>query len=333
MKKFVWFVLMFLVTGAAHASVVTLKNGDRVSGEVLEDTENAVKIKTELLGEITINKDLIAKTLTAEEVLAEEAAIKKTQEDAIAAAKNEVIAAQAAAAPVPEVPAVKEEPAPKPVKYWDHKMGAGYSMTNGNTKTSAANITLNSHYKRDSNEWNIKSSLDYASSKGVMTVQKFYSKAQSDTRLGGSKWYNSRSVELSHDKFATVDYRVLPAVGMGYWFWEGDDSKAEFDTALGYEYTNYNKTDVKASGNFALIPHLYFDKVLVGKAKFAQDLTFYPSLDSFADYRMRSESSIVNPLSDVLSWKVSYIDEYNSSPKGSSKKNDSTFMSSIEYAF
>ncbi len=320
-KQWLLFVFCVVFAQVSMANVVTLKNGDRLSGEILEDGAQFLKIKTELLGEISINKDLVQSVMTAEEAQAKAADV--------VTAKAEAVVPVVEQAPVVEAPA-EEAKAPK---VWDHKMSAGYSMTNGNTKTSASNITLFSHYKKDRNEWTVKSSLDYASSKGRMTTQKFYSKAQSDYRIGGSKWFNSRSVEVNHDKFASVDYRVLPAVGIGYWFWEGDESKAEFDTAIGYEYTNYNVTDTKATGNFALIPHFYIDKVLIGKAKIAEDITLYPSLDSFADYRMRSETSLINPLSDVLSWKVSYIDEYNSSPKNNAKKNDSTFMSSIEYAF
>ncbi len=288
-------VLGFILTQSAWAGVVNLKNGDRISGEILEDANGFLKVKTELLGEISINKDMVVVEAPAPVV-------------------------EAAAAKVP--------------KAWEHKVSAGYNTTNGNTKTAAANISLNSKYKKDRSEWLVKGSLDYASSNSRMTTQKFFGKAQSDYRLGeGSSWFNTRSVEITHDKFANVDYRILPAVGIGYWFWEGDLSKSEFDLGLGYEYTNYNLTDVKATGNLTLMPHYYVDKTLFGKSKISEDLTMYPSLESFADYRLRSETSLVNPLSETLSWKLSFIDEFNSAPASGAKKNDTTLMSSIEYAF
>lgn len=315
MKKTLLFLFVsFCMTHSVIADVITLNNGDRISGVIREIDAETLEVTSEVFGVMNISKEKISSIMNEEVV--------KVMQDEIVEKKKIV----------EEIPELKEQ-AIAVQKYWNHKLSAGYSMTNGNTKTSAANISLNSHYKRDQNDWNIKSSLDYASSNGRMTTQKFYSKAQSDYRFVDSKWFNTRSVEVSHDKFAHVDYRILPAIGMGYWFWEGDDSKAEFDTAVGYEYTNYNTTDTKATGNFALIPHLYFDKVIIGKSKFSQDLTMYPSLESFADYRLRSESAFVNPLSDTLSFKISYIMDYNSTPKNDAKKSDTTLMSSIEYAF
>lgn len=313
-KIFLILCVCVSIANIAKADVVTLKNGDRLSGDIKDLDANTLELISETLGVINISKDNIASIMN---------------EQALEAVKEAVVVEKKI---VEEIPEMKQQ-AIAVQKYWDHKLSAGYSLTNGNTKTSASNITLNSHYKKDQNDWNIKSSLDYASSNDRMTTQKFYSKAQSDYRFIDSQWFNTRSVEVSHDKFANVDYRVLPAIGMGYWFWEGDDSKAELDTAIGYEYTNYNTTDTKATGNFALIPHLYFDKVIVGKSKFSQDLTMYPSLESFADYRLRSETAFVNPLSDTLSFKVSYILDYNSSPKNDAKKSDATLMSAIEYAF
>lgn len=301
----------------------------------MEDNVQFLKVNSELLGEISIKKELVSLVETTDQVeirVQKEAADRQAEleQAQTKAVEDTKVAMQA----IDSAKVVESAPVPVVTpKVWENKLSAGYSTTNGNTKNSHANISLDTQYNKGRDLWKIKTRYDYGSDKGRMNVQKFYSKAQNDYRLGeNSKWFNTRSVEVAHDKFSKYDYRLLPTLGIGYWFWEGDDSKAEFDTGLGYEYTNYNDS-TKATGNFVLVPHAYLDKVLIGKLKFAQDITMYPSLDTISDYRLRSESSLVNPLNDVLSWKLSLIDEYNSSPKGGAKKNDTTLMTSIEYAF
>lgn len=306
-------LILCMGASSAWAGKIILKNGDQLTGHIDDSVEETVLIITDIFGPLKVSRDHVASILTDEQAAAQ------------------------AQSPQPP-PAEPVQPQPEAVvlvpKSWQHNLAAGYSTSNGNTKTSSANVSLDSHYKKGIDEWNIKSLLEYASDKGRMTTQKFYSRAGSDSRFReGSKWFNRRSVELNHDKFANIDYRILPAIGIGYWFWEGERSKAEFDLGIGYEYTNYNTTDTKSTGNFSLIPHFYIDKTLIGKSKISQDLTMYPSLESFADFRMRSETAFVNPVSDRLSFKLSFIDEYNSTPPAGAKKNDTTFLSSIQFSF
>src|SRR5690606_32081208 len=46
--------LMLAVAGPLAADVVTLSNGDRVTGSILESNEKTLKMKTEFLGEVEI---------------------------------------------------------------------------------------------------------------------------------------------------------------------------------------------------------------------------------------------------------------------------------------
>lgn len=293
-------IFVFALAHTSLASTIVMKNGDKITGEVTGDNGKHVAIKSEFFGELVVKKENI-----------------------------DTISDDAKAA----------EPAPEPVltpipKVWDNKLSASYNTTNGNTKTTAANVTLDSTRTKGRKTWQIKNSLDYAADHGRMTTQKYYGKAKREYRLSeGSKWFETNAVEVNHDKFAGIDYRVLPSIGLGYWFWEGEQSKSESDLGIGYEYTNYNTTDTKSTGNVSLIPHYYIDYTIFKKVKISEDFTIYPSLSRLSDYRFRSETSLISPLSNTLSLKLSFLDEFNSNPKGSAKKNDTTLLTGILYAF
>jgi len=64
-----------------------------------------------------------------------------------------------------------------------------------------------------------------------------------------------------------------------------------------------------------------------------RDFTLYPSLSERGEYRLHSETALVNPISDHVAWKVSFIDDYKSNPSGNIKKNDFQLISSIDYLF
>jgi len=332
--------LIFTLSSASWASVVLLKNGDRISGEITDNGTDAIKIKTEATGEITINKGLVDTVLTDDEAEAKKEADKKAQADAqqqaIDAAKAQAIAEtkaqDQAAAAAQAAPAVVPAPAPKA---WVSTVNAGYNTTNGNTKTVGATFEEKTTYTHGKNVYDIKSFMEYDASHGRMSTQKAYGKIENDFTLGGpgSKWFNTRSLEVDHDKFAFVSYRILPQIGIGYWFWKGDDANFETDDGIGYEYTHYNTPNTKPTGNMADILHLYIDKTVFWKIKLSQDLTFYPNLAFGSEYRFRSESDVVTPVTDALAWKIGFIDEYNTTPSGNAKKNDTSLMTSIQYAF
>ena len=101
--------------------------------------------------------------------------------------------------------------------------------------------------------------------------------------------------------------------------------------AIGFEHTNY-RDGTKSDNEVILIPRGFLEKILVGNLKISEDITIYPSLSEGGEYRLHSETALVNPITDQVSWKVSFIDDFNSSPSGSTKKNDFRLISSFDYA-
>lgn len=102
--------------------------------------------------------------------------------------------------------------------------------------------------------------------------------------------------------------------------------------AIGYELTNYYDA-TKSDHEIILIPRGFLEMKLTGNLKIVEDIILYPSLSEGGEYRLHSEIAVVNPINDKTSWKVSFIDDFNSSPSGNTKKNDFRLISSIDYVF
>ena len=55
----------------------------------------------------------------------------------------------------------------------------------------------------------------------------------------------------------------------------------------------------------------------------------FPNLDESDQYRFKSETKFTSPLSERISLRFSFIDEYNSDPAAGAKNNDTQTLLSI----
>jgi len=214
---------------------------------------------------------------------------------------------------------------------WKNEVSLSYSQATGNTKNSKLVSAYEGNRKTDADELNLKATTLYSSQNKKMDGQKHTGSARYAPNFGDSQWYYFGKIEGEHDRFANIDYRIIPSLGLGYWFSDTDDWKAQAEVGLGHEFVEY--TDGSNDDNVSVIPRAYFEKAVFENAKLSEELIFYPNLKEGDQYRFRSETRFTNPLSDVMSLRVSFIDEFNSSPLGEAKKNDTQLLLSLVYSF
>ena len=297
LKWILFFSLLFFTQNNVYAEEIYLKNGDRLSGELIED-KDVIIIDTEAMGTVSVKKEFVQRIVKEEEQGA----------PAVTEVEKEVI--------------------------WQRKISVGYNKSSGNTKASQLFMNLLANRKIDHvNEFTLAGNAFYSSSNEKMDAQKWYGMARYAFSLGQEKkWYNFYKFEADHDRFANVDYRLIPAAGIGYWFYDLADLKLLAELGLGYEHTVY-RDQTGDSDEAVVVPRIFFEKAIFANARISQDLYLYPALDDLNDYRVHSETRFVNPLTDKLSLNLSLIDDYNSTPAQGAKKNDLQLISSLEYTF
>jgi putative salt-induced outer membrane protein YdiY len=166
-----------------------------------------------------------------------------------------------------------------------------------------------------------------------MNAQKWYTLERYGKSFGESKkWYWFMKNEVDHDKFAAVNYRVVPAGGVGYWFKDQDESKLLLEIGNGWEYTDYSDERQNES-NYVLMPRVFFEKLLLKGVRISEDIIFYPTFSKTAGYRFRSVTYITLDIHKGLAVRFSLIDEYNSAPALGKQKNDMQLIASGVYGF
>lgn len=286
------FTLIFMCPMNLYAEIILLNNGDRISGVIVAQDEDKLSIESEAMGVVSIKRSLVKSVENK----------KETQES-------------------------KEKESP-----WKREVSAGYDKTGGNTQKSRLAMNLFVSRKTDKDEFTTKGDILYSTSNERMDSQKWYGMVRYAYSFWERKWYNFYKVEGDHDRFANIDYRLIPSTGVGYWFSDTDDWKAMVESGLGFEHTRF-RDGTKDGNEPILIPRAFLQKRLFDHALISQEIILYPSLKNTGEYRLRSESALTNPINDKMSLKFSLIDDYNSTPASDIKKNDWRLISSLVYSF
>jgi len=274
---------------------IYLKNGDRVSGKVVSENQNQITIENQILGTVSIKKEFLDKVVTDEEIKVDE---------------------------------IQEEKS----KLWQKEISIGFNKLSGNTKNSQFLMSLYTNRKTDYNEFSTKGNIFYSSTNKKIDTQKWNGMIRYAFSFWKRQWYNFYKLESDHDRFANINYRIIPSIGIGYWFSDISDWKAMTEVGIGLEHTNF-RGDTKDSNEAVLIPRAFFEKGLFGKSRISQDIIFYPSLTESGEYRLYSETAFINPINEKFSLRFSFIDDYNLNPTKDTKKNDTRLISSLSYSF
>jgi len=302
--KIIIFVLCYLWATSAWALEIYLKNGDRISGVIIGEEGNSLRVQTLALGEIKLNKSFIDFLKT----YPEQYAPPKIQQQNLSLAP----------------PAIE----------WKKDISLGYVQSGGNIKKQLGQFSGVINRKTPANEATVKMDDLYSSSHGKMDGRKFYGMLRYAYSFGNDlKWYHFYKLEGDQDYFSDIYYRVTPSTGVGYWFSDTKDLKAMAELGVGYQYTGYRIETTSNKGEAVLVPRFFIDKRLIANLHLSEDVTFYPSLENINDYRIRSETDLINQITTAWACKISYVDDFNSVPPLGFKKNDYTWVTSLEYHF
>ena len=343
----VW--LVFLNACWAETVTLHLRNGDRVTGDMMSLDVRSVTITNRLLGKIVVP---LAEVERMVKQGAEPAAAKLTNAPsppapstnapppaaaAPAAATNQPTAQAAppASAPKPApTAAAKAPPAvkPKPPKHWklDAQIGVDVQYNQNERKL---------YYGRGKWTYGIerfRTIVDYLANYG-----------KSDGLLSANDMNGSIRVELDVDKSKRLF--VFDAAGAGYNQIRKID--LSFDDSIGMGYKVITHTNLTLSADFgANYQRQYFSDgtskdygaLRVGEllswkisSKWALDEKFeyYPRFTDLGEYRLRFETNLRYLLSNSLNFNFTVIDQYDTQPAAGVTRNDLLLRASLGIKF
>ncbi|MGE5296074.1 MAG: YdiY family protein [Solirubrobacterales bacterium] len=328
---------------AAFSDEVQLKNGDRLTGQIVKLTEGKLVLKSQLAGEITINLSDI-KTFSSEGPIEVHLKDGTVLRQPVAAAEPNEFAISAGEPLKPQsfkladVAAIN--PPPKPAPKWEGSVSGAVSSTHGNTKAEAvsASVSVSRRSEKDRTtagaDYGKTQQRDRDSGEDETTEDWWRARAQYDYFFT-KKFFGFINGRYEKDAIADLDRRVVVGGGGGYQWIESD--RTSFSTNLGLA-SLYEKFDVEppaddSNSQLSLQAGYNFDHRITDTLRFVHDLTYYPSLEKFSDYYLTTTAELRANLTKTMFANFRVIFNYDESPAPGRGGTDVKYLLGVGLTF
>ena len=333
-----WVAGVCLATGSIFAQTVSLelKNGDRITGRILSETNNRIVLSNAWSAALTIPlPDIVKRT-----------AIVSPTNTAVAMATN-VPPKTNGVALAKAVAATNSLFTSPLLKNWHGDIQAGTDLTFSERNRQVYNAKMKLIYAKN----RFKTVFDYDMTYGRSQVEELDTSTPNPrdkhtvsvtdaNRMNGAiktdfdltkKWYVYNLAGMGYDEIRKIDLRYEIGPGVGYHLIQWTNFFV--NTEIGAAYQKEERSDGtelstffgRAAENAAwkITPRLSWD----------EKFEYMPRIEDPAQYRMRFETNLRYALLQNIFVNLSLIDTYDSDPANRVQKNDLQVRSSVGVKF
>jgi putative salt-induced outer membrane protein YdiY len=341
---------VFLLTQAVLADQVTLKNGDRLSGNIIKYDGKNLVLKSELVGDVTIpweNVTAVMSTQALNVTLKDGQRIvgmvttDGTKFNVATKDTGSVTAARESVQYIRSEPDQKSYDTeidryknPRLIDLWAGTFDLGFTETSGNTETETFTLGANAVRATTRDKITVSYMQIYSSSNASGP-----NLTTANAKRGGivynlnvaPKMFVFGLVDLENDQFQSLDLRFAPAGGVGYHAIK--TPKTVLDLSLGASLDK----EFFTGG----VDHSYAE-ILLGEEfthKFSktvsmhENLVLYPNVSAVGNYRMNFDVSAAAAIKKWMAFQITASDRYLSDPLPGRKTNDILFTTGLHFIF
>lgn len=325
----------------ASADTIVFKNGDRLTGTVLEMTDGKIKFKPAAIGAEVLIDSVDISTFSTDGLIDLQLAdgtIVKQKVDA--AGDGRVSFTGAAGAQEVGLTDLKSI---NPRTGWKGNIRGGFIINRGNTDNESFNAGFDLWRRSEQDrykfggQYSLTNSEDSEGDKSA-TTDNWTVFGQYDYFFN-EKLYGYGRVQVDHDRIAELQYRITPGVGLGYQWHE--DAVWNFNTEGGvaYVYEKYEEPD-DATPDFddddaylALRLAYHYDRKLNDKVLLFHNLEYLPGLDDLGNFQINTDIGLRTALTANMFSEFKFELRHDSQPAEGSKDNDLRYIFAIGWQF
>jgi len=250
------FLLWALATNSAVADSVTLNNGDKISGTLVEQTGDELVLDTGYAGKLKIKRSAVASVTTDKPVRIE---LQDGQQlDGLLASDEQgklvVQAEDGSTASVAALGAIISigpiPPDGPPPWQWRGNVTVGGETKTGNTETDKLNVNARTVVEqKELNRFTVEATMDREESGNTLTKEQYLLGGKYD-RFFSKRWYGFVGTSFEQDKFKDLDLRTTLAAGSGYQFFDSDDLRVSLEAGLSYTDENFTTEEDNSYSGF-----------------------------------------------------------------------------------
>ena len=346
MKPFCVLCVILLASSIVFADQVVLKNGDRLTGNIVKSDGKNLVLKSEFAGEVTIQWDAVQGLTSAGDLHLD---LKNGQKivGQVSTTDGQLVVATKAqgnvSAPVDSVAIIRntnEQLAydkslhPGLREGWAGGTTVGFALTRGNSQTKnlslafdGARKTLNDKLAVYANT--VNATNDAPGAVPTVTANAIQGGIRYDHDLS-KRLFAFGSADFQEDSLQSLNLRSIYGAGLGYHAIQSEQTT--LDLLAGANYTRENYDAFTRNFAAATIGEEFLHK-LQASTTLTQSLYFYPNLSDAGDYRWKFNFGTVTKISKWLGWQNAFGDIYVSNPPAGKKKNDILFTTGLNVSF
>jgi putative salt-induced outer membrane protein YdiY len=335
----------------AQADVVTLKNGDRVTGTLVDVKGGNLDLKSNILGSLTIPLKQVT-SYSAEKPVA---VVRKGQETVrgqvelepsgdwrvTTNGKAQTIAAAGVDLIMPAADYQKlEEHTAKPWQDWKGSASLGYGLQQGDQQTRTFATTINIVRERPaapifSPHWrtnfDLTTLLSNSKANGAFVDSHTLSTAVRPQYLFTENNFVFGLVQFDHVSNQALYWRQTYGGGFGRDMIK--NTRTTFSLLGGLTYVHEKFYDGSFTDNLEALIGENLGYQISKRVRLDHDFNFYPNLSDTGQYRFDTATTLSAKLAGKFSLNTAVLDLYLSNPPVGNKKNNVTFTTGIGYTF
>jgi putative salt-induced outer membrane protein len=337
---------------AVFADQIALKNGDRVSGKIVNTDDKTVTVKSDLMGEVKVEKAAIV-SIRSDEPINVTLKDGKTVVGKVETAGSEVSVVQdgkpIASAPIDSVVAFRDGAAQHAWEreqervmrarwddFWSGTVGFSFANTSGNSQTT--NLATTALMQRIAGK--NKTAVYFAQVYGTQSTT--IPRGTIANRIGGGvrqdrdispKFFLFGNADFAYDQFLDLDLRAVLGGGLGYHVWKAE--KGYFDIGAGgaWDHEKFNALIDPVRNSMDFISYEEWSYQPYKKLKLFERFAVYPNLTDPGQYRFNATVTASVPIYKWFEWTVGINNSYLSNPPIGRKTNDFLATTGIAVSF
>jgi len=338
---FVTLIVLFS-TVPALADRVSLKNGDRLSGTIVQSDGKTLVLHTEYAGDLTLKWDAVTGIESGEALHVElqngRTAIGPvtTSDDTlkVATSSGEVTA------PVSSVKALSQQAAYEKLAHptlfggWKGGVNAGFSFTGGNSQTTNLAVGFLAARQSLRDKLGAYANSVYARNNAPGAVPS----TSANSEAGGVRYdhdlapkvFGFAAADFFADALQGLNLRSVLGGGLGFHAIKNDNTTLDFLGGLNYtreSYATLHRNLVALTLGEELMHKLRKNTIL------NERLYFFPNLNSAGDLRGTFDFASVTKISKWFGWQNSFSDVYVTNPPTGKKQNDVILTTGLNVSF
>jgi putative salt-induced outer membrane protein YdiY len=319
----------------AQAATVTLNNGDRISGELLQLHDNTLTLRSSVFGEVKIPWGDVH-TLTSDEGVSILLQDGTTVRGKIMLKEDDVLAIEPeGGVPVQAVQrqnlAALNPPVVDASMKYSGKLDVGGAFNRGNSIDNQFNIIGELIARSPSNRYTLGLVINEGRALGVTTTSNRRLLTQYDAFLN-DKEFLFASARAESDELAGLDLRASLGAGYGRQFFDSDIMKLSGQVGVNYVRENYSIAPDQSFPTLSIglkFDREFFDRRLI----YFQYMNVDTSLNDTSDTLLRTRLGLRVPVSKGVNVSTQLSHDYVNQPPAGKKNSDTALIFSVGYGF